>query len=271
MPTPLRPPYHHIEIWHHVHFRPPSLPAVLLRSRSPGSPGPAGDTYDLGGGGSGGTATRRSSTPPTSPGFSDGNRGRSGTAEDATHDSPSEPPLFATVAQFCTLGVAEEGGAGLPVPPASPMPPAAATASAGGGGGAAAQGVGAQEAAAAAAAAVAVGGGGAVTPAVLPSLFPQGNEAAGWTAVSEGVRMVLSSVDHESGAAGAGSGGGSGAGVAASSASPGMFSLHSVASQDVIVKASRFCRGGTFVRFCDHTHLRTNGGGYFSAILVLYI
>lgn len=200
-----------------------------------------GDAHDLAGGGS--TAARRSSTPPTSPAVSDGNRSRLGAAEGATtREPPSESPLFATVAQFCTLGVAEEGGAGtLPLPPPLPMP---AAASEGRGADAHAQGVGGgqQEA-------VAVGGGGAVTPAVLPSLFPQGN-GTGWTAVSEGVRMVLSSVDHESGAAAAaaaGAGAGAATTATASSASPGMFSLHSVASQDVIVKASVCKKKGCFI------------------------
>lgn len=120
-------------------------------------------------------------------------------------DTAGESPLFATVAQFCTLGVAEEGAALAPVGIAP-----------GGGGGDGKDGQ--------AAALPTVGGGGAVTPAMLPSLFPK-REAA--CALSEGVRMVLSNAEHEGGPS---PGGGD--------ASPGMFSLHSMASQDIIVKAS---------------------------------
>lgn len=70
-----------------------------------------------------------------------------------------------------------------------------------------------------------VGGGGAVTPAMLPSLFPK--TEAGCT-LSEGVRMVLSSAEQEGGGGAAAPGGGV--------ASPGAFSLHSMATREVIVK-----------------------------------
>lgn len=176
----------------------------------------AEDVYDPGGGGggSGGIGgggafgiTRRSSTPPSSPAFSDGPTSRDGAGTNGSEDAAGEPPLFATVAQFCTLGVAEES-----VPPAL----IAGTAPAGG--------VGGGDDSQTGAALPAAGGGGAVSPALLPSLFPK---QEGECTLSEGVRMVLSSVEQEGGAAAPGG-----------DASPGMFSLHSVASEDVIVKAS---------------------------------
>lgn len=189
---------------------------VFDHGRSPGSPLPprtsdnVDDVYDPGGAGGigGGGAfgvTRRSSTPPSSPAFSDGptSRGRAG-----SEDAAGEPPLFATVAQFCTLGVAEECAA----------PPALAGAAPGGGVG------GGDESLTGTAVLPAAGGGGAVSPALLPSLFLN---QEGECTLSEGVRMVLSSVEQEGGAAAPGG-----------DASPGMFSLHSVASEDVIVKAS---------------------------------
>ncbi|CAM9649709.1 unnamed protein product, partial [Laminaria digitata] len=82
-------------------------------SRSPGSPLPprtsdmAEDVYDPGGGGggSGGIGgggafgiTRRSSTPPSSPAFSDGPTSRDGAGTNGSEDAAGEPPLFATVA-----------------------------------------------------------------------------------------------------------------------------------------------------------------------------
>ncbi|CAN0369782.1 unnamed protein product, partial [Ectocarpus sp. 12 AP-2014] len=88
------------------------------RSRSPGSPSSVGgraldDAHDQQAARSGGSGalTRRSSTPPSArPGFS-GAGGATSENLDAAGAAASEPPLFATVAQFCTLGVAEESGA----------------------------------------------------------------------------------------------------------------------------------------------------------------
>ena len=186
-----------------------------MLNRSPGSPLPprisdtADDVHDPGGGGIGSASgafgiTRRTSTPPSSPAFSDGPISRDGAGTNGSEDAAAEPPLFATVAQFCTLGVAEET-----------VPPALAGAAPGGDGGGG--GDDSQTGAAA-------GGGGVVSPAMLPSLFPK---QEGECTLSEGVRMVLSSVGQEGGVAAPGGG-----------ASPGVFSLHSVTSEDVIVKAS---------------------------------
>lgn len=130
-----------------------------------------------------------------------------------------ELPLFVTVAQFCALGVAEEAAAGAP------------TAAPGGGGGAGGGGAGGGVSEGGDGN---IGGGGAVTTAMLPSLFPKGGGGGGGCcATSEGVRMVLSCAEQEGGA-GAGGGG---------DASPGMFSLHSVATRDVIVKVPGTKRG----------------------------
>ncbi|CAM9517761.1 unnamed protein product, partial [Pylaiella littoralis] len=141
------------------------------------------------------TVTRRSFTPPVSPAFSDG--GRSGSRERmlTAETAANEPPIFVTVAQFCTLGVAEEGGALLAASAGAAAAKSAVTDVSGGDD---AQGAGGQQEEV-----IAVGGGGAVTPAILPSLFPQAsnNISVGCAAVvSEGVRMVLTSVDHEGGA-----------------------------------------------------------------------
>lgn len=176
------------------------------------------DVYDPGGGG----ANRRVSTP-SSPAFSDGSTGRDGASPQCGGggDTANEHPLFATVAQFCKLGVVEE--CALPAAPAAAAAAAVLPATTAGGEGGAA---GADGDCGQVGTSPTMGGGGAVTPALLPSLFPEG-DAAG-CAVSEGVRMVLSSVEQEGGA------------TAAGSASPGMFSLHSVASRDAIVKASLF-------------------------------
>lgn len=174
------------------------------------------DVYDPGGGGGGGLVgggafgiTRRSSTPPSSPAFSDGPTSRSRAGTNGSEDAAGEPPLFATVAQFCTLGVAEESA-----------PPALASTAPGGGG----SGGGGGDDSQTGVTLPAAGGGGAVSPALLPSLFPN---QEGECTLSEGVRMVLSSVEQEGGVVAPGG-----------DASPGMFSLHSVASEDVIVKVS---------------------------------
>ena len=141
--------------------------------------------------GEGATAIWRTSSPPTFQPF------RELKATTSSKEMPSEPPLFVTVAHFCMFGAAEEGV----------MSPTLASGDVDDGH---------------AGNLLSVGGGGAVTPSVLPSLFPQGS-AAGCT-LSEGVKMVLSSGEHEGGTALGGC------------PSPGMFSLHSVVSEDVIVK-----------------------------------
>lgn len=182
--------------------------------------------------------TRRASGPPVSPGFSsdgsvasrdttktraNGSGGGSGGTDTAT----DEYPMFVTVAQFCTLGVAEESAAPFPSSLTTSVP----------GGEEAGEMSGGEGRAAAIAAGVAaenptpaIGGGGAVTSALLPSLFPQG--AAAGCALSEGVRMMVTSAEQEGGAMGTTTTASGGV------ASPGMFSLHSVATRDVIVKAS---------------------------------
>lgn len=114
-------------------------------------------------------------------------------------DPSGEPPLLVTVAHFCTLGATEEGVASPAVEVGDVDEGNAENL-------------------------LSVGGRGAVTPALFPALFPQGSAGC---VVSDGVRMVLSCGENEAGAAPGGS------------ASPGMFSLHSVASRDVIVKVTR--------------------------------
>lgn len=109
-------------------------------------------------------------------------------------DLSGDPPLLVTVAHFCALGATEEGV----------VSPAKAVGDVDEGH---AENL------------PSVGGGGAVSPA----LFPQGSAGC---VVSEGVKMVLSSGENETGAAPGGS------------ASPGMFSLHSMVSRDVIVKVT---------------------------------
>lgn len=191
-----------------------------------------------------GTAAQQQNSPTaTSTGVADNEeRGRlwsagsggfaAGLCDD---DVNNKAPFFVTVAQFaqfCTLGGAEEGA---PPSPAAVLTAAPEASAAVGGSSDLALAEGVENPAATAAAAAIGGGGGAVTPASLPALFPKGGAGSGGSrfALSGAVRMVISSSSadqhHD----------GTGAAPPPGQASAGMFSMHSVTTEDVIVRVRR--------------------------------
>lgn len=185
--------------------------------------------YDPGEGASGGggpVAPRRS----TSPAVSDGSSERIGQVElfrtKGAEEYASEPPFVVTVSQSCTLGGAEDAWTGSNAGSLVPGTCVGASASSSGclpSNSAAHQaGEACDSAGSLVNASMSPGGGGAVTPALLPELFPLDVGLA----LSEGVRMVLSGAETECTASV----------PAPSEASLGIFSLHSVAERDVIVK-----------------------------------
>lgn len=157
--------------------------------------------------------------------------------DDGDGDIASEPPFLVTVASFCTLGVAEEGATGAV---------AAAAAVEGGTSGNTVVGDGDDGSSAPVVPMGGAGGGGAVTPALLPSLFPKAAGKPGFV-LSEGVRMVVCSAEQEgAGGPSGGSNSGAGGGVGGAATQPpqgevstGRFSLHSATSRDVIVKVRK--------------------------------
>lgn len=200
--------------------------------------------YDPGGG-------RRRSGPPYSPVFDVSNNARgvialqhhlaaaesgerermlsfgsgvAAVAENGDDDdsADSEAPFFVTVAQFCTLGGAEEGAL------VAVSTTAAGVGTMSGGGvsdGDLADGI--EDITAVGGG----GGGGAVTPASLPALFPKGGSPSGSRfTLSEAVRMVINSSSTEQNYDG------TGAAAPPGSASAGTFSMHSVTKRDTIVR-----------------------------------
>lgn len=178
---------------------PPSPPGFALSDS-------VEDVYDPGGGGGGGSGSsslipHHSPATPTSPAFSDGSNWRVTHSEVPravpSMDTRGELPFFVMIAPSCSLGGAEEGGA---------------------------VSVECDDGGSMMNASLSTGGGGAVTPSMLPVLFPRESGCA----LSEGVRMVINVSEAE------------GTTLLSSSgeASTAMFSVHSVTSRDVIVKVS---------------------------------
>lgn len=150
-------------------------------------------------------------------------------------DDNNKAPFFVTVAQFAqfsTLGGAEEGA---PLSPATVLTVSPGASSAVDSGNDVALAEGGEDAAATAAGAAIGGGGGAVTPASLPALFPKDGAGPGGSrfALSEAVRMVISSSSADQHHDGTGSAPPPG------HATAGMFSMHSTTTEDVIVKVRR--------------------------------